>query len=83
MSPFIKFMPPKKRTRRKLALEESDGAKAWRSHYRDLFERYLDLHDNMKTICGLFSMKSYDEAEAFCASLLARFDHEEETLTGP
>jgi hypothetical protein len=66
----------KKRTRRKVTAEQSDGDVAWKHRYIDLNERYLNIHEDIRILCGLHSLGSHEEAHAMCGNLLDRFDRE-------
>ena len=69
-------MLPKKRTRRKLTLEESDGDVAWKMRYIELYDRYTDVHEEVRILCGLHSIGSHDEASGMCSAILERHDKE-------
>lgn len=69
-------MPPKKRVRRKLTQEDSDGAVAWKMRYIDLYDRYCDIHEDVRILCGLHSIGSHDEATNMCGAILDRYDKE-------
>jgi len=69
-------MLPKKRVRRKLTLEESDGDVAWRMRYIELYDRYTDVHEEVRILCGLHSIGSHDEASGMCSAILERHDKE-------
>ena len=75
-------MPPKKRTRRKLTQEESDGDVAWKHRYIELYDRYCDIHDEVRILCGLHSLGSHDEASGMCGAILDRYDKEVRELVG-
>lgn len=69
-------MPPKKRVRRKLTKEESDGDVAWKMRYIELYDRYTDIHEEVRILCGLHSIGSHDEASGMCEDILSRYDKE-------
>ena len=69
-------MPPKKRVRRKLTLEESDGAAAWKLNYIELYDLYCNIHEDIRILCGLHSLGSHDEAAGMCTAILDRYDAE-------
>lgn len=69
-------MPLKKRVRRKVTAEESDGEVAWKKRFIDLYDRYMDIHEDVRIMCGLHSIGSHDEASAMCGAVLDRYDDE-------
>ena len=70
-------MPLKpKRTRSKLTPEYSDGDGAWKLSYVELYDRYCDLHEDVRILCGLHSLGSHDEAGGMCGAILDRYDKE-------
>ena len=69
-------MPPKKRQRRKLTQEESDGDVAWKMRYIELYDRYTDVHEEVRILCGFHSIGSHDEASGMCGAMLDRYDKE-------
>ena len=73
-------MLPKKRTRRKLTAEQSDGEQAWKHRYIDLYGRYCDIHEDVRILCGLHSIGSHDEAGGMCGAILDRYDKEIRSL---
>lgn len=75
-------MPPKKRTRRKLTREESDGDVAWKMRYIELYDLYEDIHEDIRITCGLHSIGSHDEASGMCAAILDRYNKETKKLLG-
>lgn len=73
-------MPIKKRTRRKLTLEESDGQEAWRSRFIELYDRYCDIHESLRIMNGLYALGSFDVATDMCGGLLVRYEKEVEEM---
>jgi hypothetical protein len=65
-----------KRTRSKLTPEFSDGDGAWKLRYVELYDRYCDLHEDVRILCGLHSLGSHDEAGGMCGAILDRYDQE-------
>jgi hypothetical protein len=73
-------MLPKKRTRRKLTAAESDGDGAWKLRYINLYDRYCDIHEDVRVLRGLHSIGSHDEAGGLCGAILDRYDQEVKEL---
>jgi hypothetical protein len=44
--------------------------------YVELYDRYTDLHEEVRIMCGLHSIGSHDEAGGMCGAVLDRFDEE-------
>ena len=65
-----------KRTRSKLTPDYSDGDGAWKLRYVDLYDRYCDIHEDVRILCGLHSLGSHDEAGGMCEAILDRYDQE-------
>jgi hypothetical protein len=44
--------------------------------YVELYDRYCDLHEDVRILCGLHSLGSHDEAGGMCGAILDRYDQE-------
>ena len=66
----------KKRTRRKLTEEESDGAQAWKNRFVDSYDRELTLVDHLRTVVGLIELFNYGDAKAMLQNVIDRHDRE-------
>jgi hypothetical protein len=67
----------KKRTRRKLTKEESEGAQAWKNRFVDSYDRELTLVDHLRTAVGLIELFNYGDAKSMLQAVIDR--HEQET----
>ncbi len=70
----------KKRTRRKLTQEESDGAQAWKNRFVDSYDRELAMVDHLRTAVGLIELFNYGDAKAMLQSVISRHDQETKEL---
>ena len=50
--------------------------------YIELYDRYCDIHDEVRILCGLHSLGSHDEASGMCGAILDRYDKEVRELVG-
>ena len=73
-------MPPKKRVRKKLTQDQSDGEVAWKHRYIDLYDCYLDFHDKVRLVCGLLSLGNQEDASRICGDIVAHYEKEEREL---
>lgn len=44
--------------------------------YIELYDRYTDVHEEVRIMCGLHSIGSHDEATGLCDAMLGRYDKE-------
>ena len=44
--------------------------------YIELYDRYTDVHEEVRILCGFHSIGSHDEASGMCAAMLDRYDTE-------
>lgn len=44
--------------------------------YIELYDRYTDIHEDVRILCGLHSIGSHDEASGMCGAILDRYDKE-------
>jgi hypothetical protein len=70
----------KKRQRRKLTEEESDGAQAWKNRFVDSYDRELTMVDHLRTVVGLIELFNYGDAKSMLESVIERHDHETKEL---
>jgi hypothetical protein len=70
----------KKRQRRKLTEEESDGAQAWKNRFVDSYDRELTMVDHLRTVVGLIELFNYGDAKSMLLSVIERHDHETKEL---
>ena len=70
----------KKRTRRKLTKDESDGAQAWKNRFVDSYDRELSIVDNLRVAVGLIDLFNYGDAKAMLTSVIDRHDKETKEL---
>jgi hypothetical protein len=70
----------KKRTRRKLTEDESDGAQAWKNRFVDSYDRECDVADNLRVVVGLIDLFNYGDAKSMLTSVIDRHDKETEAL---
>lgn len=73
-------MPPKKRVRRKLTPDQSDGEVAWRHRYVDLYDCYLNFHDKLRLVSGLISLGNHEDASGICGDIIEHYEKEEREL---
>jgi len=64
----------KKRTRRKLTEDESDGAQAWKNRFVDSYDRECDVADNLRVVVGLIDLFNYGDAKSMLQSVIDRHD---------
>jgi hypothetical protein len=70
----------KKRQRRKLTENESDGAQAWKNRFVDSYDRELTMVDHLRTVVGLIELFNYGDAKSMLLSVIERHDHETKEL---
>jgi len=70
----------KKRTRRKLTEDESEGAQAWKNRFVDSYDRELAMVDHIRTVVGLIELFNYGDAKALAQSVIERHDRETKEL---
>jgi hypothetical protein len=70
----------KKRTRKKLTEEESDGAQAWKHRFVDSYDRELAMVDHLRTVVGLIELFNYGDAKSMLLSVIERHDQETKEL---
>jgi len=70
----------KKRTRRKLSEEESDGAQAWKNRFVDSYDREITMIDHLRTVVGLIELFNYGDAKMMLQSVIERHDRETKEL---
>ena len=73
------MMRPKK-ARRKLTQEESDGVKAWKIRYMEIYERECDIHETVRAARGVIGMGNIEGACDMHDALLCRHERETEEL---
>lgn len=66
----------KKRQRRKLSENESDGAQAWKNRFVDSYDREIALIDHLRTVVGLIELFNYGDAKAMVQAVIDRHDRE-------
>ena len=70
----------KKRQRRKLTEEESDGAQAWKNRFVDSYDRELAMVDHLRVIVGLIDLFNYGDAKSMLQAVIERHDQETKEL---
>jgi hypothetical protein len=70
----------KKRTRRKLSKEESEGAQAWKNRFVQSYDRELSIVDNLRVAVGLIDLFNYGDAKSMVQSVIDRHDQETKEL---
>jgi hypothetical protein len=70
----------KKRTRRKLTKEESEGAQAWKNRFVESYDRELSIVDNLRVAVGLIGLFNYGDAKEMLQSVIDRHDQETKEL---
>ncbi len=70
----------KKRTRRKLSKEESEGAQAWKNRFVQSYDRELSIVDNLRVAVGLIDLFNYGDAKSMVQSIIDRHDQETREL---
>jgi hypothetical protein len=70
----------KKRTRRKLTKEESEGAQAWKNRFVQSYDRELSIVDNLRVAVGLIDLFNYGDAKSMVQSIIDRHDQETKEL---
>jgi hypothetical protein len=70
----------KKRTRRKLSKEESEGAQAWKNRFVQSYDRELSIVDNLRVAVGLIDLFNYGDAKSMVQSIIDRHDQETKEL---
>jgi hypothetical protein len=70
----------KKRTRRKLSKEESEGAQAWKNRFVQSYDRELSIVDNLRVAVGLIDLFNYGDATSMVQSVIDRHDQETKEL---
>jgi len=70
----------KKRTRRKLTKEESEGAQAWKNRFVESYDRELAIVDNLRVAVGLIDLFNYGDAKSMVQSVIDRHDQETKEL---
>lgn len=70
----------KKRTRRKLTEEESEGAQAWKNRFVDSYDREITMIDHLRTVVGLIELFNYGDAKMMLQSVIERHDRETKEL---